>query len=611
MSTSAAEWLAVDANSVSVPNIVSSSDLFDGELFGDELIDIYHSSTGTGNELPDLLPPHVGVEAKNDSMEHLIESQDCNIDDGLGAFRAPTSFPDLTVLPGTTTSGVAADSTITATSDQHKVGKKRGASPGASPRKRSKVVSPGASSSENEKKPNTPNPLVSTHLGAPVPPPPPLFSPPITNSAAPAHQVAHVRRVSNLQAPVSPSTSDTNSNSGNTEADFKSVAQAAVSSLIVNVSNNSKAETAVTAAAANAGATAKADGKVDTSTAHIKALTGNNWVAACSSVMDVAVPSPSINTADTKADRAKRANLTADERARQNRDRNREHARNTRLRKKAYVEELKRTLIKLVEQRDADEFEKRRSAQREVEQREVRFRVIEEFLKLRGRNEVDFSRWSAILDDAFVFTLPVTDYRQMVKETPSTKFEQVLNGVSEVMADASNFSSFLQGIGRNNGTGAVTFQYRVDRKDFFMDGCNAVLEWSGTSVSATSQAAHSEFTMKGIFRGKYCPASNKLLSAIMSFDTGPVLAQTQPLEMEPRADVACDEVADAAAQTTASQADALLDSLVMARLPASVPSAVLVPPSSSSSCSSEESVTDDKSSSSISGDNGNAEPVSP
>merc|ERR1719199_50660 len=115
--------------------------------------------------------------------------------------------------------------------------------------------------------------------------------------------------------------------------------------------------------------------------------------------------------------------------------------------------------------------------------------------------------------------------------------------------------------------------------------------------------------MKGIFRGKYCPASNKLLSAIMSFDTGPVLAQTQPLEMEPRADVACDEVADAAALTTASQADALLDSLVMARLPASVPSAVLVPPSSSSSCSSEESVTDDKSSSSISGDNGNAEPV--
>jgi len=611
MSTSAAEWLAVDANSVSVPNIVSSSDLFDGELFGDELIDIYHSSTGTGNELPNLLPPHVGVEAKNDSMEHLIESQDCNIDDGFGAFRAPTSFPDLTVLPGTTTSEVAADSTITATSDPNKVGKKRGASPvvvaRTSPQKRSKVVS-------NEKKPNTPNPLVSAHLGAPVPPPPLLFSPPITNSAAPAPQVAHIRRVSNFQAPVSPSTSDTNSNSGNTEADFKSVAQAAVSSLIVNVSNNSKAETAVTAAAANAAATAKADGKVDTSTAHIKALTGNNWVAACSSVMDVAVPSPSINTADTKADRAKRANLTADERARQNRDRNREHARNTRLRKKAYVEELKRTLIKLVEQRDADEFEKRRSAQREVEQREVRFRVIEEFLKLRGRNEVDFSRWSAILDDEFVFTLPVTDYRQMVKETPSTNFEQVLNGVSEVMADAGNFSSFLQGIGRDNGTGAVTFQYRVDRKDFFMDGCNAVLEWSGTSVNATSQGAHSEFTMKGIFRGKYCPASNKLLSAIMSFDTGPVLAQTQPLEMEPRdtrADVACDEVADAAVQTTASQADALLDSLVMARLPASVPSAVIVPPSSSSSCSSEESVTDDKSSSSISGDNGNAEPVSP
>jgi hypothetical protein len=38
--------------------------------------------------------------------------------------------------------------------------------------------------------------------------------------------------------------------------------------------------------------------------------------------------------------RARRQYLTPDERARQNRDRNREHARNTRLHKKAYVEEL-------------------------------------------------------------------------------------------------------------------------------------------------------------------------------------------------------------------------------------------------------------------------------
>jgi hypothetical protein len=35
-----------DANQISLPTIVSNSGLFDGELFGDELIDIYNSSVG-------------------------------------------------------------------------------------------------------------------------------------------------------------------------------------------------------------------------------------------------------------------------------------------------------------------------------------------------------------------------------------------------------------------------------------------------------------------------------------------------------------------------------------------------------------------------------------
>lgn len=38
------EWSSVDNNGVPLPTIVSASDLFEGELFGDELIDIYNTS---------------------------------------------------------------------------------------------------------------------------------------------------------------------------------------------------------------------------------------------------------------------------------------------------------------------------------------------------------------------------------------------------------------------------------------------------------------------------------------------------------------------------------------------------------------------------------------
>jgi len=46
-----ADWSAEEANHhpVSLPTIVSTTDLFDGELFGDELIDIYNNSVADGS----------------------------------------------------------------------------------------------------------------------------------------------------------------------------------------------------------------------------------------------------------------------------------------------------------------------------------------------------------------------------------------------------------------------------------------------------------------------------------------------------------------------------------------------------------------------------------
>jgi hypothetical protein len=190
----------------------------------------------------------------------------------------------------------------------------------------------------------------------------------------------------------------------------------------------------------------------------------------------------------------RRQNLTAEERARQNRNRNREHARNTRLRKKAYVEELKRTLTELVAQRDGAELEQRNTAQRELEQREVRFRVIEEFLNLRGRNEAHAGRWAAILESHFTFTLPVSRFlrttfgHEQHYGTKEDHLDQVLEGVSETMADSTSFSAFLQSLaGDGPAPRHVTFEYHCDRKNFFMDSCNAVLYWTASSNGGVSR----------------------------------------------------------------------------------------------------------------------------
>lgn len=290
------------------------------------------------------------------------------------------------------------------------------------------------------------------------------------------------------------------------EADFKSVAQAAVTNLILNAGSQ-KVEPK------GRGDPGVFTGKVNTSTEHIKALTSSNWVNACGGGSDTESASNCSLAADSKANnRARRQNLTPEERARQNRDRNREHARNTRLRKKAYVDELKRVLAELVAQRDAADLEKRHTIQRETEQREVRFRVMEEFLKLRGRNEPTFSRWVAILEDNFSLKLPKMAYMRTGQDKDDWSMAQVLKGATEVMTDASYIASVLSTL-KKDAKAPVRLQYNCERKNFFMDGSVAMLDWAAEVVGGDCKVRN---------RSGDCPHDSfqtKQSSQILSFQS--------------------------------------------------------------------------------------------
>jgi hypothetical protein len=324
------------------------------------------------------------------------------------------------------------------------------------------------------------------------------------------------------------------------EAEFKDMAAAAVSSFIQSASTSSSSNPLPTSDMAT-----KSCEKIDTSTAHITALTSQNWVTACGPPIPEDAPSSDASTGegsacDKAARTAYRATLTQEQRAKQNRDRNREHARNTRLRKKAYVEELKRTLTELVTQRDAADVERRLEAQRNREQREVRFRVIEEFLKLRGRNEPNTARWIAILENGFAFVLPRTNYRRMVDVDKSTTScddsdqaslsypcsEQVLRGAAAVIEDSAHLATFLKTLGGNQTsslTSQVQIVYTCDRKCFFMDGNVAFMEFQAVTLGAVAN----EISFKGQMKALFSPASNKLISIDMTFDTMSIVHQLE------------------------------------------------------------------------------------
>ena len=85
--------------------------------------------------------------------------------------------------------------------------------------------------------------------------------------------------------------------------------------------------------------------------------------------------------------------------------------------KKAYVDELKRSLNEMVEQRDAAQALEEQKAKIMEQNRDVRFQVMQDFLNLRGNNERNPSRWAAILvTEEFNLKLPVTEFS--LKEAP-------------------------------------------------------------------------------------------------------------------------------------------------------------------------------------------------
>jgi hypothetical protein len=103
--------------------------------------------------------------------------------------------------------------------------------------------------------------------------------------------------------------------------------------------------------------------------------------------------------------------MTAAERAKQNRDRNREHARSTRLRKKAYVQKLKELVEGLHSERTEEVRQRRVAIQHLAEMQNVRRSVIRTFMQFHSGNERDIRKWTTLLEEDVWLKQPVTPYR--------------------------------------------------------------------------------------------------------------------------------------------------------------------------------------------------------
>jgi len=222
------------------------------------------------------------------------------------------------------------------------------------------------------------------------------------------------------------------------------------------------------------------------------------------------------------------SNLTPEERQKANRDRNREHARNTRLRKKAYLETLKSTVNDLCQERDTLVTERAGAASILVEMNNTRTEVLMSFFALRSANEKRRPLWASILDEScFTCVLPVTPYRSFpASEVQVSKCQRTILGIDGMMSDTASLHVLLNTLVDRSRfpTSAIQFRYTLVTEEAVVAGNQMMARWVMQTLNATQCGAQMEVSKQGMLCCKFNSA-HKIVGLELMFDVMALMLQ--------------------------------------------------------------------------------------
>jgi len=220
-------------------------------------------------------------------------------------------------------------------------------------------------------------------------------------------------------------------------------------------------------------------------------------------------------------DEAEAAMNEEEDRLRVARERNREHARNTRIRKKAYVDKLKVTVEELCHERDVLVSERAGAANLLVEMHNTRTDVLMSFFALRSANERRRELWSSILDESrFACLLPVTPYRSFpASEVQAARCQRTVLGIDGIMADTSSLHVLLNSlVDRTRFPSArIKFKYTVVTEDAVVAGNQVMARWIMSTSNAMECGANMEVSKRGMLCCKF-NSSHKITGLELMFD---------------------------------------------------------------------------------------------
>jgi len=230
-------------------------------------------------------------------------------------------------------------------------------------------------------------------------------------------------------------------------------------------------------------------------------------------------PSWSQNEADDAS--ASDSHATPGDKAKANRDRNREHARNTRLRKKAYLEKLKCTVDDLCRERDILVSERAGAANLLVEMHNTRTEVLMSFFALRSANEKRRKLWASILDEScFACVMPVTPYRSFpASEVQVSKCQRTILGIDGMMTDTASLHVLFNSLvdKARFPKGKIDFRYTLVTEESVIAGNQMMARWAMTTTNAVQCGAKMEVAKHGMLCCRF-NSGHKIIGLELMFD---------------------------------------------------------------------------------------------
>jgi len=225
--------------------------------------------------------------------------------------------------------------------------------------------------------------------------------------------------------------------------------------------------------------------------------------------------------------------VSVEEKEMYSKDRNREHARNTRLRKKIYIDKLKLLVQDLTSRKEREENEQKILDSRLAQQKAIMQKVLGALIQLRIKFERNRQEWAKILDDNFMFTTPITPYQSFNRAEIMTN-SRVMFGIDSIIKDTASFGVMVSSIGLGSPKwkemqlkgDSVKVVWTMEDEDVLVRGDMLMGKYELKTENAVSNGAYCECSQEGMIQCKFTP-ENKLAAVDMVFDVMSFMQQLQ------------------------------------------------------------------------------------